>query len=256
MAKSMCENNLRQAVDALAQAQHVIALTGAGISVESGIPDFRSPTGLWAQYPPEKYATIEGYVRNPDEVWKLWYQLGKMLQDIQPNSGHRSLAALEELGLLRGVITQNIDNLHQEAGNSHVVEFHGNNSHLRCMQCHKRIPLNLELPGDKAPRCDCGGLMKPDVVLFGEMLPPYAVLESEILIQECDLMLVVGTSATVYPAAELPIIARENGAYIIECNLEPTQLTDNITDSFLAGPAGETLPALLEALHALQPETS
>ncbi len=246
---------IQNAAEMLKCARHVIALTGAGISVESGIPDFRSVNGIWKKYPPEKYATLEAYLHNPDEVWKFWYELGGMLKGVKPNPGHASLAALENLGYLKGVITQNIDNLHQDAGNSHVIEFHGNAGRLSCLQCHTRKPLNLNLPLNTAPRCTCGGLMKPDVILFGEMLPSYAVLESEILIQECDTLLVIGTSATVFPAADFPYIAKQNGANIIEYNLETTVLTNSVTDIFVQGPSGKTLPEVLKHLSALHAES-
>ena len=178
-----------------------------------------------------------------------------MLKGIKPNPGHVSLAALESLGYLKGVITQNIDNLHQNAGNSHVIEFHGNAGRLSCMQCHTRIPLDQSLCLNTAPRCNCGGLMKPDVILFGEMLPAYAVLESEILVQECDVLLVVGTSATVYPAADIPYIAKQNGAYIIEYNIEATVLTNGISDIFVQGPSGKTLPQVVDLLSAFHTES-
>ncbi len=238
-----------KAAEAIRNAASVIAVTGAGASVESGIPDFRSPGGLWERFPPEEYATIEAYVSDPDRVWALWRDLGKMFRECTPNPGHHALAELEGLGCLRGVITQNIDGLHQAAGNHHVVEYHGNASRLVCLSCKRRMPLDTGREYTHAPLCDCGGLMKPDVVLFGEVIPVYAQMESQNLAREADVVIVVGTSATVYPAAEIPALAKRHGAYIIECNLEPTDFTPYITDAFLQGPAGKTLPYLLDTVR-------
>ena len=235
-----------EAAAAIRNATSVIAVTGAGASVESGIPDFRSPGGLWERFPPEEYAAIDAYLSDPDRIWELWRNLGREFQHCTPNPGHLALAELERRGRLEGVITQNIDGLHQQAGNTHVVEYHGNASRLACLSCDRRIPLDPDREYTHAPHCDCGGLMKPDIVFFGEMIPPYAQAESTSLAQRAGVVIVVGTSATVYPAAGLPPLAKSHGAYIIECNLEPTDFTPRITDTFLQGRAGETLPRLLQ----------
>ena len=240
---------IQGAAERLRGAKKVIALTGAGASVESGIPDFRSPGGLWTTYPPEEYATIDAFIANPDKVWKLWYELGQSLHEKKPNAGHKSLAALEKLCPLEAVITQNIDNLHQLAGSSEVIEYHGNARRIQCMDCKKVTPLSPTLTGPKAPRCECGGLQKPDIVFFGELIPPDAMTRADALAQTCDVVIVVGTSAQVFPAAGIPFMAKEHGATIIECNLEPTDFTKSITDIFLEGPSGTTLPALEQALR-------
>ncbi len=237
------------AADAIRGADRVVAVTGAGISVESGIPDFRSPGGLWSKYPPQEYATIEAFYDDPDKVWELWYELAESLQDVQPNPGHYALAELEELGRLSVVVTQNIDALHREAGNTSVIEYHGSADTLYCPACHRRRPMDLGHRSLGAPRCECGGYMKPDVVLFGELIPETALHLADSLARNCGVMIIVGTSATVYPAAGLPYIAKENGAFIIECNTEPTQFTRTITDIFLQGPAGTTLPRLVEEVR-------
>ena len=237
------------AADAIRGADRVVAVTGAGISVESGIPDFRSPGGLWSKYPPQEYATIEAFYDDPDKVWELWYELAESLQDVQPNPGHYALAELEELGRLSVVVTQNIDALHREAGNTSVIEYHGSADTLYCPACHRRRPMDLGHRSLGAPRCECGGYMKPDVVLFGELIPETALHLADSLARNCGVMIIVGTSATVYPAAGLPFIAKENGAFIIECNTESTQFTETITDIFLQGPAGETLPRLVEKVR-------
>tara|TARA_R110001592_G_scaffold73644_4_gene224550 strand:+ start:858 stop:1601 length:744 start_codon:yes stop_codon:yes gene_type:complete len=242
---------LARAAERIVHSQNVIALTGAGISVESGIPDFRSPGGIWDTYPPEQYATIDAFMADPDRVWNMWYDLGTMLGDVAPNPGHRALAALQELGRMGAVITQNIDNLHQEAGSRNVIEFHGNGRHMRCLDCQMTRRLDIAARSTTAPRCPCGGLMKPDVVLFGELIPDEAITAADEAIGSADVVLIVGTSATVYPAAQLPLTAKMNGAHIIECNLEPTDFTSQITDFFLPGPAGNTLPSLVEAVKEL-----
>lgn len=239
---------LAEAAAKLRDAEKVIVLSGAGASVESGIPDFRSAGGLWARFPPEEYATIEGFRADPRKVWNLWRELGAMMEDVRPNPGHLALADLERQGRLEAVITQNIDNLHQEAGNAKVIEYHGNARRLQCLQCHARRPLVIAEIQDSVPECQCGAVMKPDVVLFGENIPRHALFESEILAHACDAIIIVGTSAQVFPAAGIPYTAKENGAYVIECNLEATDFTRTITDAYLEGPAGTTLPELAAAL--------
>lgn len=229
----------------LTEGKRVIALTGAGASVESGIPDFRSEGGIWSKYPPYEYATIDAFVRNPEKVWSLWFDLGAMMEGVKPNPGHYALAELERLGHLHAVITQNIDNLHQEAGSTNVIEYHGNTKRIVCLRCHTERPLDIAKEQRPGPRCACGEFMKPDVVLFGEAIPHRALLESEALAQSCDVILIVGTSAQVFPAAGLPFTAKDAGAYVIECNVEPTEFTRTITDAFLRGPSGETLPRLV-----------
>ena len=243
-----------EAAARLRTARKAIALTGAGASVESGIPDFRSPGGLWTKYPPEEYATIEAFQADPDKVWGLWYDLGQMLLGVQPNPGHEALAEMEALGRLQAVITQNIDNLHQQAGNETVIEYHGNAQRFVCTHCRRRTPLEVEgLRPEVCPRCDAcntGAVLKPDVVLFGEAIPTKALFDGEVWAHTADVVIVVGTSAQVFPAAGIPYTAKEHGAYIIECNIEPTEFTHHITDAFLQGPCGQTLPRLLAALQA------
>lgn len=244
-------HTIQQAAQAIAQGRHVIAVTGAGISVESGIPDFRSPGGIWDTYPPEEYATIDAFITDPDHVWQLWYDLGAMLGEVHPNPGHHALTALQEMGRLEAIITQNIDNLHQESGSKRVIEYHGNGRHMRCVVCGADAPLDLSQRSEKAPRCACSGVMKPDVVLFGEAIPRDAMEAADRSAETADVVIIVGTSATVYPAAEIPVTAKQRGAYIIECNLEPTEFTGYITDAYLQGPAGTMLPRLVDAVRVL-----
>ncbi len=245
-------NPYENAAHALRNARNPLAVTGAGISVESGIPAFRGEAGIWARYPIEEYAVLDAFLANPEKVWKFWYELGGMLGECKPNPGHYALAQLEKMGMCRAVVTQNIDNLHEEAGSTWVIEYHGNSRRMVCMDCGDCVPLDLSAkpPGGGVPRCRCGGLMKPDVILFGEMIPPDALVESERLARTCDAMIIVGTSAQVYPAAQLPYTAKQNGAFIIEANTEKTDFTRTITDAFLEGPAGETLPELVRYIES------
>lgn len=234
-----------RAVEALKKARKATALTGAGISVESGIPDFRSSGGLWTRFPPQEYATIQAFSSNPVKVWRMLAEVEKVLAAASPNPAHFALARLEEAGRLAGIITQNIDGLHQIAGSRRVVEFHGSHATLSCLYCGKGYGRG-EVSGE-APRCGCGEVLKPDVILFGEAIPPKALAGSREL-SACDAMLVVGTSAEVAPASLVPSAARRAGALIIEINLEPTALTPTVTDVFLKGRAGEVLPKLVAAV--------
>ena len=236
----------RLAAEALKSAALSVAVTGAGISAESGIPTFRGEHGIWGKYPPEEYATIDAYNSNPDKVWAFWRELGATLAGCKPNPGHYALAELEQMGRLHAVITQNIDNLHEVAGSQRVIEYHGNAHWIVCPRCRHRDPLDLQQYGESPPYCFCGTLMKPDVVMFGEPIPSQALVEAARLAETCNVMIVVGTSAQVYPAARLPVLARQNGAFIIEANIEETDFTRSVTHAFLKGPAGETLPQLVQ----------
>ncbi len=241
-------NDYTRAADAIRSAGTVVASTGAGISTESGIPDFRSEGGIWETYPPEEYASIEAFTADPAKVWGMWRELGQQFDGCKPNPGHAALAQLEEAGHLAAIITQNVDNLHQEAGSRTVIEYHGNSRHVRCMTCGHTQPINPEIYASGTPFCVCGGVFKPDVVMFGEMIPPKAMLQAEAYARSADTVIIVGTSAQVYPAAELPYTAKKRGAFIIEANIEETDFTRDITDVFLQGKAGETLPNLAEAV--------
>jgi len=229
-----------------------IALTGAGISVESGIPDFRSAGGLWTRYNPSEYAHIDGFRHNPRKIWRMIFELRDMTKNAQPNPAHIALAQLEKMGLLKAVITQNIDNLHQRAGNIKVVEFHGNSERLQCIYCGAEYPADEFMIDDEPPHCkNCGEILKPSVIFFGEMIPQMALMESQNLASDAKVVLVIGTSAVVYPASSIPHIAKANGAYIIEFNVEKTVISPTITDIFIQGKVGETLPEFIEAIMTL-----
>ncbi|MGA9755814.1 MAG: NAD-dependent deacylase [Desulfobaccales bacterium] len=224
----------------------VVALTGAGISVESGIPSFRGAGGLWDRYDPMEYAHIQALRRDPAKVWQLLKEMDATITRARPNPAHYALAELEARGFLVGIITQNVDNLHQAAGSKRVVEYHGNALRFICDTCKGHHPRET-LDFSQTPLyCLCGGLIRPAVVFFGEPIPAQAQEEAEELAQHCDLLLVIGTSGEVAPASYIPAIAKEWHAIIVESNLEPTRLTSSLTDHFLKGSAGELLPQVLE----------
>ncbi|MFH1131464.1 MAG: NAD-dependent deacylase [Pseudomonadota bacterium] len=203
--------------------RHGIALTGAGISVESGVPDFRSPGGLWERFDPMEYATIQAFCADPHRVWEMLGEMDKTISAARPNPAHLALADLEKAGVLSGIITQNIDNLHQNAGSKQVMEFHGNASRLRCLKCNSTT--NADQHETIPPLCECGEILKPDVIFFGESIPQEAFRQSTELANTCKTMLIVGTSATVVPASMLPMLAKANGALLVEFNLGPTEIT-------------------------------
>lgn len=226
----------------------IMVLTGAGISVDSGIPDFRSMGGLWQKFDPAEYATIEAFQENPRKVWRMFAELEGTLRATRPNAGHLALARLGDL--VSGVVTQNIDGLHQAAGSKNVIEYHGSGRRLVCLSCREGYepdaPASWEDGQPRIPLCACGTVLKPDVVLFGEMIPYPAVRASRELASRAKTCLVCGTSALVHPASALPALAKEAGAIVIEVNLERTPLTDRVTDVFLQGSTTTVLPALAD----------
>ncbi len=245
------EARLREAARLMAVRRQVAVLTGAGISVESGIPDFRSRGGLWERFDPQEYATISAFRRDPRKVWRMLAEMESVLDAARPNPAHYALARLEDAGVVEGVITQNIDGLHQEAGSHRVIEFHGSHRTLTCLSCGRRVTREEARARSTPPPCECGALLKPDVVFFGEPIPAAALRESQILASRCRVMLVVGTSAEVAPANQMPWIAKRAGAAVIEVNLAPSELTRSCTDLLLQGPAGRVLPELAEAVIEL-----
>ncbi len=229
----------------LRNSQKAVALTGAGISVESGIPAFRGSQGLWDRYDPMEFAHIDAFLANPKKVWGMLVELGNIVARAKPNPAHLALAELERMGHLKAVITQNIDALHQSAGNEEVIEFHGNGQRLICLSCGKRFPQEAVSLDDLPPRCSCQGILKPDVVFFGEPIPAEASQRAFQYAQDCDLMLVVGTSAVVAPASHLPFVAKQRGALICEINLERTHLSETIADYVLESSASQALTSIL-----------
>ncbi|MHA1248111.1 MAG: NAD-dependent protein deacylase [Candidatus Thorarchaeota archaeon] len=250
MGSMTADEDLRRARELVQNAQRICALTGAGISVDSGIPDFRSEGGLWKRYDPLEYATYESFLNDPSKFWTMGRELARVILDAKPNAAHYALAELEKRGKLIGVITQNIDNLHQSAGSKRVIELHGNYLRAYCMSCgkvyvgeavHRRVA-NGEIP----PRCDeCRGVLKSESILFGEPLPEKAMSEAIELCRQTDLMLVVGTSLAVYPAAYLPQLAKDSGAKVIIINLHGEN-RDGVADIVLKGRASIILPKLVD----------
>jgi len=235
---------LNQAADIIIKGRFNIALTGAGISVESGIPDFRSKGGLWTKYDPAEYATISAFKEDPEKVWKMIKEMDELLIKAKPNKAHIGLAELERMGYLHGIITQNVDNLHQEAGSTNVIEYHGTSKTLTCLWCGRGYQKE-EKEGEYPPKCECGKILKPDIVFFGEPIPQEAMARSFQMASKADVLLIIGTSAVVSPANTIPSIAKQNGAKVIEVNKERTWLTDSITDVFLHGSAGEIIDELV-----------
>jgi len=242
--------DIKEVAKLIKKSKSCVALTGAGISVESGIPDFRSPGGLWSKYDPSYYASIEVFIKHPAKIWNMIFEMLELIVNAKPNNGHLALADLEKNGYLKTIVTQNIDNLHQRAGNKNVIEFHGNAGKLQCMKCGKKYDVSkFDLSTKIPPKCEeCNKILKPTVVFFGEMIPFQALKQSQSIVKKSDLLLVIGTSAEVFPAAGVPIIAHENGAKVVEINLTSSAITKSITDIFLQGNSDEILPQLVEAL--------
>jgi len=244
---------IQKAAKDILHSKKTIAFTGAGISVESGIPDFRGAQGLWQKYDPEEYAHIQAFYSNPDKVWLMIKEMFSLIMAAKPNPAHMGLAELERMGLLSSVITQNVDGLHQAAGNTNVIEFHGTHRTLSCLKCSTKIESTSLTLEDLPPRCSrCSSLLKPDVVFFGEPIPWEAQIMSFKESKSCKAVLVIGTSAVVYPAATIPITAKERGAIVIEINMEPTPLTNEISDYLIAGSAGEIIPAIVEEVKKMR----
>jgi len=246
---------IEKAAQIILDSKSTIALTGAGISVESGIPDFRSRGGLWDRFDPEEYATIYAFKDNPEKVWRMLKEMEQIVDNARPNAAHTGLAELEEMGLLKSVLTQNVDNLHQEAGSKDVIEYHGNSRSLTCLWCNRKYDYK-EKKGEYPPRCECGKILKPDVIFFGEAIPSLAMARSSQLASTCQALLIIGTSAIVSPFNILPRQAKQVGAAIIEINLEKTVLTDGITDIFLQGKATERVSQVVSAVKAKAPKLS
>ncbi len=246
----MSEELITRAARDIVRAKKVVALTGAGMSVESGIAPFRGKGGLWEKYDPEEYAYIDVMRNNPGKAWILLSEMQKEIVKAKPNPGHLSLAELERMGYLSSIITQNVDGLHHEAGNKNIIEFHGNHRWVVCMQCGKRLKCTEISLETIPPRCECKGAYRPDVVFFGEAIPYEALTLSHKEAKSCKVMLVVGTSAVVQPAASMPAIAKSSGATIVEINTEPTELTAHTSDYLIKGKSGEVLPKIVDRIKS------
>ncbi len=247
--------NIERLASLIAGARRIVVFTGAGVSTESGIPDFRSPGGIWSRFDPEEF-TIYRFLASPEtrlKQWKILVESG-LIVNARPNGAHLAVAELEKLGKLDCVITQNIDNLHQKAGNDpgRVYELHGTMSHARCLGCQRRYAVAELLDrirlDEGAPLCpECDGILKPDVIFFGEQLPAEALRHAVDHSRRCDLLIVVGSSLVVYPAAYMPVYAKEAGAAVAIVNLTVTDF-DLQADVVIHGKAGEVMPLILEAV--------
>jgi NAD-dependent deacetylase len=242
------------AAELLMAARRGLAFTGAGVSAESGIPTFRGDGGLWTRYDPVKVASIDYFMADPSAYWKVSKERGSVALTARPNPGHHALAALESAGHMVGVATQNTDGLHQDSGSRRVIELHGSGRTVQCLDCGNREPrsaVQARLAVEMPPRCTvCGGtLLKPTVVLFGEPMPQAAIQEAFALARQADVMLVVGSSLVVYPAADVPVAAVRSGARLIVVNAEPTPL-DEIADVVIRGRSGEVLPEIVELMNS------
>jgi len=282
------EDLIRRVAQQLVNSRYAISLTGAGISTESGIHDFRGPDGIWTKHPEaemEAYKAYDDLRRNPKDHWEKiltpgsFFSLFDEVMQAEPNRGHKALAELEKLGIIKLLITQNVDSLHEKAGSQNVIEYHGGISKLRCMSCGARFRREeydlekLRIEDRLPPRCKhCQGVVKHDGVYFGEAIPTDAAQASIEAALKCDVMLVCGTSAVVYPFAQLPRLAREKGSgrhlhnewgfhapdrksdvAIIEVNAEPTPLThEGVSDYLIQGRSGEILTQLVDEVRKLK----
>jgi NAD-dependent deacetylase len=250
---------IHRAANLLLDSRWVVALTGAGMSVESGIPPFRGPGGLWTKYGEPPMNGFQRFLADPKKAWEErlnpqgpMRELWKTLENARPNPGHHALVQLEQWDVLRHTITQNVDNLHRVAGNRRLSEIHGNATLVRCLDCVRRYAREEIDTRQLPPACPhCGGLLKSDTVSFGEPIPPDVLAECEQATERCDCMILAGTSATVYPAAQFPIDVQRRGGKLIEVNLYESELSPACAIS-LRGPSGSVLPKLAEAVQALR----
>lgn len=245
-------DTIKAVVSELRNSHHLVAFTGAGISAESGIPTYRGEGGLWTKYDPSKYASIESFIEDPSYYWNFFREVRyATLMKAKPNRAHLALAELEERGILKAVITQNIDGLHQEAGSTNVIELHGTTRIIHCLDCPQEYSIEevfsivqAEIP----PRCrKCKGLLRPAVVFFGETLNPYVLDLAYEETEKSDFFLAAGSSLVVYPAADIPLRAKQQGATLVIVNKDPTPL-DSFADYVINDEAGKVLPQIVQSL--------
>ncbi|OPY75975.1 MAG: NAD-dependent protein deacylase [Syntrophorhabdus sp. PtaU1.Bin153] len=240
--------------DRLASTKFLLVITGAGISAESGIPTFRGNEGLWKNYRAEELATPQAFARDPETVWK-WYDWRRgIIGKAEPNAGHLAIKELEDLFDNFLLITQNVDGLHGRTGIRNMVEIHGNLWRVRCTQ-EGTTSMLMDVPlRSVPPKCECGALLRPDVVWFGESIPTLALESAFRVIEQCDTLIVVGTSGVVYPVASFPQTVKNNGGFVIEVNVEPTPIS-SVADASLYGNSGDILPMLVKWLRQKRQET-
>jgi len=244
MPEKKAETGIEILAQRLQNAKHITVLTGAGISAESGVPTFRGEGGIWRQFRAVDLATPEAFSRDPKLVWEFYNWRRDLIAPLIPNPGHFALARIERQAPRFTLITQNIDGLHKKAGSVNIVELHGNLWKVRCTRCETVVE-DLRVPMPDLPACDsCGALLRPHVVWFGEMLEPDVLQTAYHAIGSCDLMMIIGTSGTVQPAASMGVHAKRNGAWVAEINLEPTPYSD-LYDVSIVGKSGEILPQVV-----------
>ena len=231
-------------IDILKEAKSIVFFTGAGISSESGIPTFRGKDGIWKKLKPEELANFDAFIRNPQMVWEWYNHRKKIIHEAQPNKAHLAISEMQNYFEDVTIVTQNIDNLHRRAGSKKMFELHGNIERNFCINCKKFYNEELDF-SNGVPKCECGGLIRPDVVWFGEYLPEDQFKGGEKAAMNCDIFFVVGTSAVVYPAAGLVYTAKYSGATIVEINVEETEISSMVNYSYF-GKAGEILPLILD----------
>jgi NAD-dependent deacetylase len=245
-------DNITALASDIQKAQNIVAFTGAGISAESGIPTYRGEGGLWTKYDSSKYASISYFVQNPSYYWNFFKDVRyPILKKTKPNKAHLALVEMEKSGKLKTVITQNIDGLHQEAGSSSVIELHGTTRTIICVDCSSQYTIGeafAKLEKNIPPLCSkCNGILRPDVVFFGEMLDPQILRDAYAEAGSCDLLLAVGSSLVVYPAADIPLRAKQAGAKLVIINIDSTPL-DSVADHVINDTAGKVLPQLINSL--------
>jgi NAD-dependent deacetylase len=252
-------NPIDRTVDLLRHSHHAIGLTGAGVSTHSGIPDFRSPgSGIWEQVDPLEVASVFAFRRQPEAFFNWFRPLARQLHEAQPNPAHQALAQLEAAGILKAVITQNIDGLHQKAGSRCVLEVHGNLRQATCIRCYRVFPteelFETFMTDGHVPHCpQCGNVLKPNVILFGEQLPAAVMQEAQRYASRCDVMLVAGSSLEVAPVSDLPHLAQRRGARVILVNLQPTHM-DAQADALFHADVVDILPQIAQACGMPAPE--
>jgi NAD-dependent deacetylase len=249
----MMNENAEKLIAAIKKSRYVVAFTGAGISAEAGIPTYRGEGGLWDKYDPSLYANVDYFLQDPSYYWNFFREVRyPLLKKAGPSRGHLALAEMEAVGNLKTVITQNIDGLHQLAGSSSVVELHGSTRVIFCMNCSQKYTMEKAfslLMEEFPPRCPkCQGRLRPAVVFFGESLNPHVLRSAYEEAEKCDMMLVSGSSLVVYPAAEIPLVAKRNGATLVIINKEKTGL-DHEADLLIQGKAGDVLPQIIQSLR-------
>jgi NAD-dependent deacetylase len=246
------DEEIKRAIKLVRDSRYMVAFTGAGHSTASGIPDFRSPgSGLWEKHSPMAVASIWSFRLNPKTFFRWIRPMAETMLSALPNAAHQALADLEEMGILKSVVTQNIDNLHQKAGGRRILELHGHMREATCIRCYKAVPIDPKveqfiLTGD-VPHCECGGVLKPNVILFGEQLPIRILNQAMEEARRCDLILVAGSSLEVTPAANVPFHAVEHGARSIIVNLQPT-VFDSLADVVIHGDVTEVLPEIVKGM--------